>query len=136
MKTKYILFLFFFPVALNAQTSVKASGDRTFVYDSIAPQGEVGNKAFQENYTKGMASYNKGVDILNKMMPATDLVQIDKIQDEAKVQFKEALPFLERAYRLERSNKTVLKALQGVYFSQFDFEKADKMKKELESLKK
>ena len=135
MKICSFLFLVLFPVFSYSQTSVAGDAHSTFTFDTISPKTD-GNKEFQENYTKGIAFYNKGVDLINHMKPDGNPAELDKVQGEAKAQFKLALPFLEKAYGLNKTNRTLLKALQGTYFSQYDFEKSDKMKKELESLKK
>ena len=49
---------------------------------------------------------------------------------------KLSLPFLEKAYSINSKNEKLLTALQGTYFGLYDFEKSDRYKKELESLKK
>ena len=125
--------LIYFPFALLAQDNNK----QTFKYASIAPQQiEDINKEFRENYKKGMAAYNAAVDAINKMEPASDVVTIDKMQEEAKEHFKSAMPFFEKAYSINSKNEKLLIALQGVYFGLSDFEKSDRYKNELESLKK
>lgn len=88
---------------------------------------------FDYNYRKGIEHYNKGVDIVNKIQGEPI---IENIQTEAKEEFTKALPFLQKAYSINPKNEKVLKGLQGVYFSLYEFDTADKYKKELEALNK
>ena len=88
---------------------------------------------FDYNYRKGMEHYNKGVDIVNKIQGEPIL---DSINPKVKVEFNYALPFLLKAYSINSKNEKVLTALQGTYFGLYEFETADRYKKELEQLKK
>lgn len=92
---------------------------------------------FDYNYKKGMEHYNKGVNVINDNgMVQHTTMYIDSVQKEAKDEFKKAIPYLEKAYAINPKNEKVLSALQGSYFGLYDFEKSDRYKKELESLKK
>ncbi len=92
--------------------------------------------AFDYNYKKGMEHYNKGVDKINNSTLEAPPDVDSSIVAAAKIEFNKALPFLLKAYSINPKNEKVLIALQGVYFSLNDFEKSDRYKKELESLKK
>ncbi|MEK6615676.1 MAG: hypothetical protein AABZ32_06140 [Bacteroidota bacterium] len=94
------------------------------------------NKDFKENYSKGIEHYNKGVDIINTLQPNENVMRLDEYMGDAQKQFKEALPYIEKAHSINPSDKNTLTALIGIYFSLYDYEKSDKYKKELESLKK
>src|SRR5207249_3669470 len=90
--------------------------------------------AFDYNYKKGMEHYNKGVDYVNHIK-SNDKV-LNEMSSDAKMEFKAAIPFLEKAYKLKSKDEKLLIALQGSYFSLQNFEKSDRYKKELEALKK
>ena len=106
---------------------VIVSGIKGFSQDST--------NTFEYNYKKGMEHYNKGVDIINASSHDEILI-VDSLKTEAKTEFNFALPFLLKAYSINAKNQKVLIALQGVYFSLYDFDKSDRYKKELESLNK
>lgn len=102
---------------------------------------------FDYNYKKGMEHYNKGVDILNKYdfkpnerIACVELVipkdSTDSVMVQAKREFNSALPFLLKSYSIDSKNEKVLTALQGIYFSMYDFKESDRYKNELELLKK
>ncbi|MFI5163753.1 MAG: hypothetical protein ACHQHP_00725 [Bacteroidia bacterium] len=88
------------------------------------------------NYNLAMLYYNYGVDIINSMDLDLPIVDVDKIQDEAKENFKKALPYMLKAYSLNPKRREVLIALQGIYFSLYEFEKSDEFKAKLEKLEK
>ena len=93
------------------------------------------NPQFKENYSKGIELYNKGVDIINNLQPSESVMRLDQIEGDALKQFKDALPYLEKAYSLNPHDKNTLTALLGIYFSMYDMEKYNKYKKEFDSLK-
>lgn len=97
--------------------------------------------SFDYNYRKGMEHYNKGVDIVNKDADAHNQNPTDDWVDtlvhfKARDEFRQSLPFLLKAYSLNPKNEKLLTALQGVYFSMYDFKESDRYKNELELLKK
>ncbi|MBI4945880.1 MAG: hypothetical protein HY840_05700 [Bacteroidetes bacterium] len=80
--------------------------------------------------------YNYGVDIINSMPLDVPIMEVDKIQDEARTNFRKALPYALKAYALKPKKKEVLIALQGIYFSLYEFEKSDVFKARLDKLPK
>ena len=88
------------------------------------------------NYNLAMLYYNYGVDIINNMNVESDIIVIENIQDQAKDLFKKALPYALKAYALNPKRKEVLIALQGVYFSLYEFDKSDEFKAKVEQLEK
>lgn len=88
------------------------------------------------NFNLAMLYYNYGVDIINNMPVESGLLEIENIQEEAKLQFKKALPYALKAYALRANEKRVLQALQGIYFSLYEFEKSDEFKAKVELLEK
>jgi tetratricopeptide (TPR) repeat protein len=93
-------------------------------------------KSFSENYSKGIEYYNKGIDIINKQTPDKKILALDEILTDAIVQFKLALPYLEKAHELNPKDKNTLTALMGIYFAMHETEKYNKYKREFESLNK
>ena len=83
-----------------------------------------------------MLYYNYGVDIINNMNVESDIIVIENIQDQAKDLFKKALPYALKAYVLNPKRKEVLIALQGIYFSLYEFDKSDEFKAKVEQLEK
>lgn len=88
------------------------------------------------NYNLAMLYYNYGVDIINAMDVSSDIIVIENIQDQAKELFKKALPYALKAYSLNPKRREVLIALQGIYFSLYEFEKSDEFKAKVEELDK
>ncbi len=104
---------------------------------SLTAFSQDSTNTFDYNYKKGMEHYNKGVDSINK---AHDLAE-NEVHDTSLVkkgrgEFKQALPFLLKAYTINPKNEKLLIALQGIYFGLYEFETSDRYKQELESLKK
>ena len=88
------------------------------------------------NYNLALLYYNYGVDIINAMDVSSDIIVIENIQDQAKDLFKKALPYAMKCYSLDPKRKEVLIALQGIYFSLYEFDKSDEFKAKVELLEK
>ena len=88
------------------------------------------------NFNLAMLYYNYGVDIINNMSVESDIMMIDNIQEEAKELFKKALPYALKAYSMRPKERRILVALQGIYFSLYEFEKSDEFKAKAEGLEK
>ena len=88
------------------------------------------------NYNLAMLYYNYGVDIINAMDVSSDIIVIENIQDQSKELFKKALPYALKAYSLNPKKREVLIALQGIYFSLYEFDKSDEFKAKVEILDK
>lgn len=88
------------------------------------------------NYNLAMLYYNYGVDIIYKMDVTADIITIESIQEEAKSLFKKALPYALKSHSLAPTRKEPIIALQGIYFSLYEFEKSDMYKAKLDMLNK
>jgi hypothetical protein len=88
------------------------------------------------NFNLAMLYYNYGVDIIYNMDVGEDIVVVSNIQDNARAQFRKALPYALKAYSLKPKEKRVLTALQGIYFSLYEQEKSNEFKKKIELLDK
>ena len=91
---------------------------------------------FLSYYNLGMLYYNKGVVLINESSDEIDIVDIDKLQEQALEYFKMALPYMLKAYELNPKRKEVLTALAGIYFSMHEEEKSAAIKAELDKLGK
>ena len=80
--------------------------------------------------------YNYGVDIINAMPVDAEIIVIENIQEDAKNNFKKALPYAQKSEALNPKDMRVLKCLQGIYFSLYEFEKSDAYKLAIEKLEK
>ena len=87
------------------------------------------------NYNLAILYYNQAVNIIDKMDADTDLTTIDKIQDQCVVIFKQSLPYMEKAYKLNPGRKDVLEGLAGIYFALNDLPKSNEFKQKAEALK-
>jgi tetratricopeptide (TPR) repeat protein len=87
------------------------------------------------NYNLGLFYYNQAVNIINDMDYDMDIIALSQIQDNTIVLFKEALPYMQIAYKLNPKRKETLIALQGIYFSLNEFDKSNEMKRQLEQIK-
>ncbi|MFL5729994.1 MAG: tetratricopeptide repeat protein [Cytophagaceae bacterium] len=88
------------------------------------------------NYNMGLLFYNEAVDKINALPLDTDLIALEDIQQECKDLFKQALPYMEKAYQLNPKNKETLIGLSGIYFSLHDVENSNKIKAELDAIDK
>ena len=88
------------------------------------------------NYNLSMLYYNYGVDIINSMDIDLPIMDVDKIQDEARELFKKALPYARKAETIKPKHRDVLTCLQGIYFSLYEFEKSDEYKAKLDLIDK
>ena len=88
------------------------------------------------NFNLAMLYYNYGVDIIYNMKVDEDIIVVGNIQDNARAQFKKALPYALKAYSIKPKEKRVLTSLQGIYFSLYEYEKSEEFKKKIEQLGK
>jgi len=87
-------------------------------------------------FNLGIIYYNQAVDIINAQIYNIDFTTLAQIQDECIDLFKKALPFAQKAYELDPTNKNVLEMLSGIHFGLNDLDKSNQFKAELENLKK
>ncbi len=96
---------------------------------------ELDSNNYRANYNIGIMYYNKSVDIVKNMnVDQMDLVMLRKKQDHCIDLFREALPYMKKAYELRPNNKEVLTGLSGIYFQLNEKEKSqhyDALRQEL-----
>ncbi len=102
---------------------------------SVTVFSQDSTNTFEYNYRKGMECYNEGV-VENNRAWILEEINEDSIRIAMQTHFKKALPFLQKAYSINPKDEEILTALQGTYFSLYEFDKSDKYKKELEALNK
>lgn len=92
---------------------------------------------FDANYNLGVVYYNQGAEFtqkLNAMDLSTYQREGKKVEKQAKETFEKALPYFEKAYSINPKDKILVQSLATVYSYLKMSDKADKMKKEAESL--
>lgn len=89
---------------------------------------------FDAAYNLGAMYFNEGAEMANKAnsIPASKVAEYDAAKKKFEAKFKEALPFLEKAYQLNPKDSGTLQSLKQLYTRLGDFKKAEEMKKALE----
>ncbi len=89
------------------------------------------------NYNLGMLYYNYGVSLVYYDLPVdTDLVALDRIQENSRKLFKSAEPYVLKANQLNPKRKEPVKALIAIYFSLIEDAKKDFYQKMLDAMEK
>lgn len=135
------------------QTAIEAEPENANLYYNLAfLNDEVGEKEkaielykqaveidpgyFEANFNIAVIHYNTAAEMLkeaNEMDLKTYQKEGKAIEDKAAVEFKKALPYLEKAHEIKPDEISVLQTLQTVY-SQLDMdEKAVEISKELQA---
>lgn len=86
------------------------------------------------NYSLGILYYNQAVNLI-KTSEYVDLEVIDKLQDESIKLFKDSLPFMQAAEKLDPERIDTLEGLSGIWFSLNDTAKYNHYQKKLQELK-
>lgn len=86
------------------------------------------------NYNLGILYYNQAVNLI-KVSDYVDLEIINKLQDESIKLFKDSLPFMQKAEKLDPERIDTLEGLSGIWFSLNDIEKYNYYQKKLQELK-
>lgn len=98
---------------------------------------EIDPQYFDANFNIAVNYYNKAAEILKKandMDLRTYQKEGKKIEDEARGEFANALPYLEKAHEIKSDDKVVLETLQTVYVQLKMNDKAEAAYKKLEAL--
>jgi len=97
---------------------------------------------FDSYFNAGAIYYNRAVKYLEEAnkVPAKELEKYDSLIVKANVEFKKALPFMEKAHELNPSDKFTLESLKSIYFryrkeSEEMQKKSDEINTKLENLK-
>lgn len=95
---------------------------------------ELDSENLSANINLGVLYCNQAIYLIqNSDVP--DLKELDLVQENAVKLFKQALPFLQKAYAVAPKNKTVLSGLHQVHRGLYEFEKSEMYRKLLEETK-
>ncbi len=106
--------------------------------DSLTKAVEMYNKTIEidPNYVSGLynlgALYNnKGLAMVKEAdeIPPTQQKKYDAKLKEATVEFKKALPYLEKVHELDAKDKVTISALKGIYYTLKNMPKYEEMNK-------
>ncbi len=99
------------------------------------------NKAIeidQQNVTAlfnlGSIYYNQGAQLIKQMSFDTPIDQIEQIQDNSIKFFKQALPYMLKAYELNPKEEKIVRGLTGIYYALHDTDKYIEFGKKLKEL--
>jgi hypothetical protein len=88
----------------------------------------------QANINFGLMNYSEAVYLIKNLDAATDLSQLDVVQENASKLAKKAETFILRVYNKNTSNKKAVEALYYVYRALFDKEKYTEFEKKCNEL--
>lgn len=80
--------------------------------------------------------YNMGAKLVKEMAYDIPVEQILEIQENANKYFKQALPYMQKAYEIKPNDPNIIEGLVGIYFALHDNEKHLEFKKKLDEIKK
>lgn len=86
------------------------------------------------NYNLAIHYYNQGVQMIDRMDYEDDFEKLFEIQERVLELFRQALPYMLKAYELEPNRKATLQGLTGIYFGLSNTEKSEEFKLKLELL--
>lgn len=134
---KQLLYLLLLIPTLSLAQSKTQQTDASFEYKELNPITSSNfTPDYMENYNKGIRAYNQAVALIEKSMDSDDPTAAGTYEQEAKKHFKEALPFLEKAYSMKDKDANVITALAGTYFGLDNFTKQKEMESKLKELEK
>ncbi|MBL7924652.1 MAG: tetratricopeptide repeat protein [Bacteroidia bacterium] len=92
---------------------------------------------FDAVYNLGAMFFNEGAEMANKAnsIPPSKVAEYDAAKKKFEAKFKEALPYLEKAYQINPKDVGTMQSLKQLYTRLGDLAKAGEMKKALESNK-
>lgn len=129
----YLSLSYYFQEIFERSSSSKAL-DKT--KDYLFKALEINSNSIMANKNMAVLYYNMGVNIIKKMDYDVDLEELYKLQEEATKLFKNAEPYMTKAYNLSPGDRTILEGMQGIYYQLNDAEKSNEFKKKLEDLNK
>lgn len=91
---------------------------------------------FDAQYNMGTFYYNQGVDMNRKANDIKDNKKYEAAKKQADEKFKVALPYLEKAFELNRKDTGVLQSLKVLYSRAGNQEKVNMINKAIEEAKK
>jgi len=83
-----------------------------------------------------IAYYNLGAKLIKDMSYDISIEETFQIQENANKYFKQALPYMQKAYELNKNDEKVIEGLTGIYEALHDNDKYIEFKKKLDQIKK
>lgn len=79
---------------------------------------EIDPKFFDAYYNYGAVYFNNGVKLVDEAnkVPAKDVEKYEALMAKANLEFKKALPYMEKAYEINNNSKETIEALKNIYF--------------------
>lgn len=79
---------------------------------------EIDANFFDAYYNLGAVYFNNGVKLVDEAnkVPAKDYEKYESIMAKSNVEFKKALPYIEKAYNINNNSKESIEALKNIYF--------------------
>ncbi len=79
---------------------------------------EIDNKYYDSYYNIGVLIYNKGVKYIEEAnrIPAKEIEKYDATIAKANIEFKNSLPYFERAFEINSNDKFTAETLKNIYF--------------------
>lgn len=97
---------------------------------------ELNGGIFDAQYNMGTFYYNQGVEMNRKANDIKDNTKYAAAKKQADAKFKEALPYLEKAFEINRKDSGVLQSLKVLYSRAGNQEKVNMINKAIEEAKK
>lgn len=88
------------------------------------------------NYNMGILYYNQAVNLIKNKDYDTDLLLLDKVQDQSTRLLKSSLPFMTKAYTLDPKREDALEGLSGIYFGLNEYDTSNIYRQRLQEVKK
>jgi len=83
-----------------------------------------------------IAYYNLGAKLIKDMSFDTSIEETFQIQENATKYFKQALPYMQKAYELDKNDEKIIEGLTGIYQALNEHEKYKEFKKKLDQINK
>lgn len=80
--------------------------------------------------------YNQGAKLIKDVPIDTPIDEMDKIQEDAKKYFKQALPYMQKAYQAKPQDRRIIEGLTGIYYGLNETDKYIEFRKKLDEIKK
>ncbi|HET6227184.1 MAG TPA: hypothetical protein VFF27_12945 [Bacteroidia bacterium] len=87
-------------------------------------------------YNIGALYYEHGANLIRQLDYGTDIPTLNDAQDNTYSFYRQSLPYLEHAYRIDPSRKETLYGLYSIYFSLNEFQKSNDFKRLLDLMER
>lgn len=110
-------------------------GNTEKAYEAYNKAIEVDAKYFNAYYNLGVLHFNDGVKIMEKANNQKDDIEYNKMKDLADVEFKKAIPYMEKAHELDSKEVSTMETLKMLYYRLKMDDKHAEISKVLEDFK-